>query len=609
MRALNQSLLAVFCTLLSATTVDAAQWAQLYGTGGRVSDVLPTADGGFVAVGSWAIGTPDIDARVWKVNAEGDIVWQKILRHNGEDYLSSLQHANGGGYVVAGLTYSVQTRESDALVVKLDASGDVIWQRSYGGVGTEAARSVFPLANGGYIVAGSVSLGPSGEADAWVLRLDEDGHVLWQKSYGSALDDWANSARPTPDGGYVVVGSTFWMDADFHRDAWILKLDAEGAVLWQRSYGGPSEEQFSSVAPTSDGGVVVAGYTFSYGAGNQDAWVLRLDRTGNVLWQRAYGGPGPDWATSIRSAPDGGYIVAGGFRVGGVAGSDTGGRPNAWVLKLDIAGSIVWQKLYGGAATYHASASAEPTAEGGYVVGGFQFHPYTEVWILKIDAMGSIAGCTALVDARAAAAVTPAIPRATVATSVGTNVAPVATASVPVDLIQPSVRSCTDASPAVRLRAIEYHHRSYGHFFVTPLPEEIHALDVGTIGGWARTGHAFYVDAIGAAGASSVCRFWSGQTFAPKSSHFYAASKEECATVKENPDWSFEGEVFAVGVPYLGVLCGEGTVPLYRLYNNGNGGAPNHRYTTSPSAREDMVLQGWVAEGIGLGLLGCVPAL
>lgn len=608
MPALNQSLLAVFCALLPATMVDAAQWAQLYGTG-RTSDVLPTPDGGFVAVGSWSIGTPDPDARIWKLNAEGDIVWQKILRHNGEDYLSSLQHANGDGYVAAGLTYSAQTRESDALVVSLDASGNVIWQRSYGGVGTEAARSVFPVANGGYIVAGYVSPGPSGEADAWVLRLDEDGQVLWQKSYGSALDDWANSARPTPDGGYIVVGSTFWLDADFHRDAWVLKLDAEGEVLWQQSYGGPGEEQFSSVVPKSDGGAVVAGYTFSYGAGAQDAWVLRLDRTGNILWQKAYGGPGRDVANSIRSAPDGGYIVAGGFRVGGVAGSDTGGNPNAWVLKLDIAGSIVWQKFYGGAATYHESASVEPTADGGYVVAGFQFYPYTEAWILKIDAMGNIADCTMLVDGHAAVAATPATPRATVATTASTNVAPMATAPVSVDWTQPSVRSCTDTSPAGRPRAIEYHHPSYGHFFVTAFPGEIRALDSGTIGGWVRTGHAFYVDAIGTAGASSVCRFWSAQTFAPKSSHFYTASREECATVKENPDWSFEGEVFAVRTPYLGVLCGDGAMPLYRLYNSGNGGAPNHRYTTSPSARADMVLQGWVPEGIGQGLLGCVPAL
>jgi len=249
-----------------------------------------------------------------------------------------------------------------------------------------------------------------------------------------------------------------------------------------------------------------------------------------------------------------------------------------------------------------------PSAEGGYVIGGFQFYPSTDSWILKIDAMGNIAGCRELVDGRAVATATPAIPRETSARTFDTNITPVAIAAVPVDLIQPSVRSCTDASPAVRSRAIEYHHASYGHFFVTALPEEIRALDSGTIGGWARTGHAFYVDEIGATGASSVCRFWSAQTFAPKSSHFYTASKEECAAVKENRDWSFEGEVFAVEAPYLAVLCREGTVPLYRLYNNGDGGAPNHRYTTSPSARADMVLQGWVPEGDGLGLLGCVPA-
>jgi hypothetical protein len=156
--------------------------------------------------------------------------------------------------------------------------------------------------------------------------------------------------------------------------------------------------------------------------------------------------------------------------------------------------------------------------------------------------------------------------------------------------------------------AIEYFHRGYGHYFVTAAPFEIAVLDDGTIAGWARTGQAFEVLPLGAPDAASVCRFWSGQTFAPKSSHFYTPFPGECAIVKRNHDWQFEDEVFAFKLPDLSGACAAGTIPLYRLYNDGKGDAPNHRYTTSLAIRSEMLAQGWRAEGEGIGVGGCVPA-
>ena len=156
--------------------------------------------------------------------------------------------------------------------------------------------------------------------------------------------------------------------------------------------------------------------------------------------------------------------------------------------------------------------------------------------------------------------------------------------------------------------AIEYYHGGYGHYFVTASPQEIAALDAGKPSGWSRTGETFGVLALDAAGASNVCRFWSGQTFVPKSSHFYTPIASECAKVKGNRDWAFEGEVFAMALPDAAGACAGGTVPLYRLYNDGQSGAPNHRYTTQPTIRAQMVAQGWIPEGAGIGVIGCVPA-
>ena len=156
--------------------------------------------------------------------------------------------------------------------------------------------------------------------------------------------------------------------------------------------------------------------------------------------------------------------------------------------------------------------------------------------------------------------------------------------------------------------AVEYFHAGYGHYFVTALPNEISMLDAGT-SGWSRTGLSFKVLAVDEVGSANVCRFWSGQTFAPKSSHFYTPFDWECAIVKSNPVWTYEGTVFSMMLPDASGVCPRLTIPLYRLYNDGKSGAPNHRYTTSAAIRQQMIAQGWIPEGVGKseGTIGCVP--
>ncbi len=161
--------------------------------------------------------------------------------------------------------------------------------------------------------------------------------------------------------------------------------------------------------------------------------------------------------------------------------------------------------------------------------------------------------------------------------------------------------------PVADLLAIEYYHRTYDHYFLTAGENEIALLDAGAFPGWARSGQSFRVRPAGTDGAPDVCRFWSGSTFAPKSSHFYTPFDWECAKVRNDPSWTFEGTQFALNLPDSRSSCVPGRVPLYRLYNDGRSGAPNHRYTTRLNIREAMVAQGWIPEGYGtLGVIGCV---
>ncbi len=150
--------------------------------------------------------------------------------------------------------------------------------------------------------------------------------------------------------------------------------------------------------------------------------------------------------------------------------------------------------------------------------------------------------------------------------------------------------------------ATEYYHAGFGHYFVTGNADEAAAIDSGAIKGWTRTGQTYSVYSQSAAGLSPVCRFFT-TSFAPKSSHFYTPSVAECAGVKTNPNWQFEGNAFYVNEA-SGGICPSGTVPLYRIYNDGHSGAPNHRYTTCTTIRDAMVSHGWVSEGVAM----CVPA-
>ena len=166
----------------------------------------------------------------------------------------------------------------------------------------------------------------------------------------------------------------------------------------------------------------------------------------------------------------------------------------------------------------------------------------------------------------------------------------------------------TTSRAQTTISVIEYFHAGFDHYFVTGIADEIAKLDNGTFSGWARTGQQFLAYPTGTLGSVPTCRFFS-TAFGAKSSHFYTPNAAECTVVKANASWQFEGEVFGVALPSGTGACAIGTKPLYRLYNNGQGGAPNHRYTTDLTARSSTIAKGWIPEGSGpLGVIACVPA-
>jgi hypothetical protein len=159
-----------------------------------------------------------------------------------------------------------------------------------------------------------------------------------------------------------------------------------------------------------------------------------------------------------------------------------------------------------------------------------------------------------------------------------------------------------------QVTAVEYYHDVFDNYFVTSLAAEVSALDQHRFQGWRRTDLHFAVHPLDQlAGSATVCRFFSGQTFAPKSTHFFTPFTSECAALIQEPQWLFEGLVFGLTLPDGQGNCGPDTEPLYRLYNNGQGGAPNHRFLIDKGLRDRMArFFGWIPEGFGTGVTGCV---
>jgi hypothetical protein len=422
----------------------AQEWVMTYGGPGSDAPVSiqKTSDGGYIVAGqTYSFGAGGYDVWILKLDSIGNVQWQKAYGGSATDYAYSVQQTSDGGYIVASYTYSFSSGNygGDAWVLKLDSNGNVQWQKTYGGSDDDRAYSIQQTSDGGYIVAGSTCSyngADSWDCDVWVLKLDSIGNVQWQKTYGGG-DDTASSVQQTVDGGYIVAGTTFSFGAG-NGDIWVLKLNADGTISWQKTYGGSEYDctggdltiqQTYNWLGNPDGYVIV-GTNGSFGAVSYDIWILRLNLDGTVAWQKTYGSGGGDEGLSIQQTADGGYIV------GGVINSFGSGSSDAWLLKLNADGTISWQKTFGGS-KWEGSCYAQQAMDGGYIVASvtssFGAGNY-DVMVLKLDSNGDIpGGCPITGTSSAVVSDTIATITGTSVIGMDTNVSPQMTSAVSVN--------------------------------------------------------------------------------------------------------------------------------------------------------------------------------
>jgi hypothetical protein len=307
---------------------------QAWGGGGldEARAMAPAPGGGWVVAGpteSFGVGG---DGAMWVVafGSDGAVDWQRTIEGGGA---AGIAPAGGGGYFLVGGTMAWGEGASDVWVVKIDADGAVSWENTYGGLQNDTSYAVAATPDDGCAVAGWTSSAGEGVSDVLVLKLASDGSVDWGYSYGAAEGDEARAIAATADGGYVVAGSTI-KSGTSDADMWVLKLDSSGGVDWQNFYGGTSPDRAFAVTQTSDDGYLVGGRTESFGAGGADMWILKLDSSGEVDWQRTFGSSYDEQARAVLESSDGFYVIAGRDAYYGASAEDM------WLVKLDTDGNI-----------------------------------------------------------------------------------------------------------------------------------------------------------------------------------------------------------------------------------------------------------------------------
>lgn len=287
--------------------------------------------------------------------------WNKTFGGGRPDRAESVKQTSDGGYILTGFTSSYGAGKADAWLIKTDKNGNEQWNKTFGGTEDDNAASVQQTTDSGYIVVGHTRRSPYAMgSDAWLIKTDANGNEMWNRTFGGKKDDYAFSVQQTPDDGYIIGGLTY-----SYGGVWLIKTDANGKELWNRTFGGGTypSGQNDIIKLTIDGGYILVGKTGRYGG--SDAWVIKTNAKGDKQWNITLGGTRFNEIYSVYSVQqtsDSGYIIA-----GEKAPKDD--NFDSWLFKLDANGNLQWSKTYGGT-EYDGARSVQQTSDSGYIFAG-----------------------------------------------------------------------------------------------------------------------------------------------------------------------------------------------------------------------------------------------
>jgi hypothetical protein len=409
-------------------------WVRNFGGSGEETPraIIATDDGGFAILGYTNSTDGDLSSKVLPVNdywllkldADGAMQWNRTYGGSKDDIGQSLAQTNEGGYILTGYAMSADGDCSnnhglhDNWIVKLDASGYIQWEKSFGFSGHDHSYDIIQTDDGGFFFVGFLditsaradgytekgnSLTRHGVGEFWGTKLDTEGNIQWRRYYGGTNNDRAHAVVQASDGGLVMAGFSESNDFDVSNskgsyDFWILKIDAKGTLLWERSFGGSGIEISQDIAKTHDNAYVITGSTFSADKdvsknhGASDVWLIKIDDNGRLLWENTLGGSGFDAAEGVKASKDGGFIIAGNSKSSNMDAANNAGENDIWLIKTNAAGNRVWQQNYGGSGLDFGFDAIENSDKSILLVGetsstdfpGLQHKGMSDIVVVKI---------------------------------------------------------------------------------------------------------------------------------------------------------------------------------------------------------------------------------
>ncbi|QHV97800.1 T9SS C-terminal target domain-containing protein [Spirosoma endbachense] len=359
-------------------------------------------------------------------------VWDKTFGGTSTNYLYAMVATSDGGFLLGGYSNSGQDGNKsdpnrgreDFWVVKIDGSGNKVWDKTFGGSRSDLLYTMVGTSDGGFLLGGSSDSGQDGnksdpnrgEGDFWVVKIDGSGNKVWDKTFGGSFGDYLTSVAATSDGGFLLGGYSgsgqTGNKSDPSRggdyDYWVVKINGSGNKVWDKTFGGTNTDQLYSVAATSDGGFLLGGSSLSDQDGNKsdlyrgsrDYWAVKVDGSGNKVWDKTFGGRDYDHLTSVVTTSDGGFLL-GGYSNSGQDGNKSDpnrGGLDYWVVKVDKNGTKVWDKTFGGSDSEYLYAVVG-TSDGGFLLGGMSTSYQSgnksepskgggDYWVVKVDGNG-----------------------------------------------------------------------------------------------------------------------------------------------------------------------------------------------------------------------------
>jgi hypothetical protein len=431
---------ALLVTFQAYSQVPTKVWDKTFGGSGSQTgnSIAATNDGGYVMAGYSAsdiFGDKSENSKglfdfwVVKINSAGQKVWDKTIGGSSSDFAVSIIATTDGGFIVAGTSQSgisgdkteASRDNDDYWIVKLNSAGQKVWDKTLGGSFIDIPVAIInTIDNTGYVVVGYSSSGSTGDKteagkgnyDYWAVKLNNSGQKVWDKTIGGNSDDSPFSITTSSDGGFVIAGhSTTYINGDKTEtnkgdyDFWVVKLNSTGQKVWDKTIGGNDVDSNPSISNSSDGGFVVAGRSLSGMSGDKtevnrggfDYWIVKLNSLGQKIWDKTIGGNMADFGYSIVPAYDGGFVVAG-FSYSGISGDKTeasNGGSDYWLIKINSLGQKIWDKAFGGSSNDLLSSIALINGSE-YVLAGTSLSPISgdktqankgtsDYWIIKLQ--------------------------------------------------------------------------------------------------------------------------------------------------------------------------------------------------------------------------------